>query len=66
MLTELDGAFEMLIASGLSADWGGLLASVARTVKLEFPTVVGVPAMAPLPLVRVSPGGNEPADTLQV
>ena len=39
--------------------------SVALTVKLEVPAVVGVPEMVPLAL-RFSPAGSEPVDTDQV
>src|SRR5215510_1830977 len=36
-------------------------ASVTFTVKLEEPTVVGVPVIAPVEAVRARPGGNAPA-----
>ena len=39
--------------------------SVALTVKLAVPAVVGVPEMVPLAL-RFSPAGSEPVDTDQV
>ena len=42
------------------------IVSVARTVKLNGPTVVGVPVMAPVVLFKVRPGGRLPAETLQV
>ena len=34
--------------------------SVASTVKEDWPTMLGVPVMAPVDASRVSPGGREP------
>ena len=39
--------------------------SVARMVKPGAPAVVGVPVMAPLAELRLSPPGSDPADTDQ-
>ena len=39
--------------------------SESRMVKAGAPAV-GVPEMMPVPLARVSPAGNEPADTVQL
>ena len=36
------------------------------TVKLKLPDVVGVPEIAPVDAVRLSPAGNEPELMLQV
>src|SRR3989304_489177 len=41
-------------------------ASVARTVKLDVPPVVGVPLITPVPLLRVSPKGRLPATIAHV
>ena len=41
------------------------LASVAVTVKVDVPAVVGVPEMMP-PLVIDNPAGSDPAVTLNV
>ena len=43
----------------------GLLESVAVTVKLEVPKAVGVPVMAPLEPLRLSPAGSEPLVSAQ-
>ena len=40
--------------------------SVAVTVKLEGPAVVGVPESLPVEEFKVSPGGNAPLVTLKV
>ena len=44
----------------------GLLESVTVTVKLEVPEAVGVPVIAPLEALRLSPAGSEPLVTFQV
>jgi hypothetical protein len=44
----------------------GLLESVAFTVKLEVPAVVGVPEMTPVPAARLKPAGNVPVVTDQL
>jgi hypothetical protein len=38
--------------------------SVARTVKLKVPAVVGEPEIAPVDVLIESPGGREPEITL--
>jgi hypothetical protein len=45
---------------------GGLLESVAVTVKLEVPDALGVPVIAPLEALRLSPAGSEPLVSAQV
>jgi len=48
---------------------GGLLASVAVTVKVVLPKAVGVPEITPTPLAlpaSVNPAGKVPAVTVQV
>lgn len=54
------GAALMMICNGCVAD--RFAASVTLTVKLDVPTVVGVPVMAPL-LASVRPAGRDPALT---
>src|SRR5215469_9856089 len=54
MLNEVDKL------AGVSAE------SVTRTVKLEVPTRIGVPVMAPLPELKLSPCGSWPVVTLHV
>ena len=44
----------------------GLLESVTSTVKLEMPELVGVPVIAPLEALRLSPAGSEPEMSAQV
>jgi hypothetical protein len=44
----------------------GLPESVTFTVKVEVATVVGVPVIAPVPVLRLNPAGRVPAETLQV
>ena len=44
----------------------GLLESVTVTVKLEVPEAVGVPVIAPLEALRLSPAGSEPDVSDQV
>jgi hypothetical protein len=53
----------MAILKGAVADCPA--ASVARTVKLEFPTPDGVPLIVPS-AARLNPAGNEPLATTQV
>ena len=54
-----------LIASDSEAVADTDALSVALTVKLAVPAVVGVPEMVP-PALRLSPAGSEPVDTDQV
>jgi hypothetical protein len=56
--TVIDRLAEVVLA--------GLLESVTVTVKLEVPVVVGVPVIAPLEALRLSPAGSEPEVTAQV
>ena len=44
----------------------GLLESVTFTVKLEVPDALGVPVIAPLEVLRLSPAGREPDVSDQV
>ena len=44
----------------------GLLESVTVTVKLEVPTAVGLPVMAPVVSFSVSPAGRVPVVTVQL
>ena len=44
----------------------GLLESVTSTVKLEVTEALGVPAMAPVTALTLSPVGSEPEITDQV
>jgi len=44
----------------------GLLESITSTVKLEMPEVLGVPVIAPLEALRLSPAGSEPLMSAQV
>jgi hypothetical protein len=44
----------------------GLLESVTFTVKLEVPDALGVPVIAPLEVLRLSPAGSEPLVSDQV
>ena len=44
----------------------GLVESETFTVKLKLPDVVGVPEIAPVDAVKLSPAGNEPELMLQV
>ena len=44
----------------------GLLESVTCTVKLEVPVAVGLPVIAPVVALRLSPAGSEPQVTFQV
>ena len=39
--------------------------SVRRRVKLKTPPAVGVPVIAPVPAVRLRPGGSAPAESDQ-
>ena len=45
----------MLVVSGVPEE------SVTLPVKLNVPTVVGMPVMAPVPAVSVNPAGSAPA-----
>ncbi len=44
----------------------GVVESVRRMVKGKLPTVVGVPDITPVELLRTSPGGSVPNETVQV
>jgi len=44
----------------VEADCTGMLPSVTVAVKVEVPLVVGVPEIAPVEDVRVSPAGSVP------
>jgi hypothetical protein len=44
----------------------GLLESVTSIVKLEVADAVGVPVIAPLETLRLSPAGSEPEMSAQV
>ena len=57
---------ETLIDRFAEAVLAGLLESVTVTVKLEVPVAVGVPVMAPLEALRLSPAGSEPEVIAQV
>ena len=58
-----NGAVVIASDSGAVADTDAL--SVTFTVKLAVPAVVGVPEMVPL-VLRLSPAGSEPVDTVHV
>jgi hypothetical protein len=64
VVTESGGA-ETVIDKLVVAVLAGLLESVAVTVKLEVPKAVGVPVMAPLEALRLSPAGSEPLVSAQ-
>ena len=55
----------MVMVNACFAVWGGVLESVAVTVKFVVPAAVGVPEMSPEPL-RVNPPGRLPVVTLQL
>lgn len=59
------GAVVTVTVTGPVEVAGGLLESVAFTVMLVVPPVVGVPLMTQ-PLPRVSPAGSDPAVMEQV
>ena len=65
VVTE-SGAAETVINRLAEAVLGGLLESVAVTVKLEVPDALGVPVIAPLEALRLSPAGSEPLVSAQV
>jgi hypothetical protein len=44
----------------------GVLESVTSTVKPEVPEALGVPVIAPLEALRLSPAGSEPLVSAQV
>ncbi len=51
---------EIVMVSRALAVKGMLLVSVTCTVKLKDPAAVGVPVMAPVVALKVSPPGSEP------
>jgi hypothetical protein len=57
---------EVVIDRLAEAVLAGLLESVACTVKLEVPEALGVPVIAPLEALRLSPAGSEPEMSAQV
>jgi hypothetical protein len=65
VVTE-SGAEETVIDKLAEAVLAGLLESVTVTVKLEVPEAVGVPVIAPLEALRLSPAGSEPDVSDQV
>src|SRR5580704_11161286 len=60
LITVKVGVAAIVMLRSAVVDTGGVSESWTCTVKFAVPTVVGIPAMAPL-LVRVRPGGSEPA-----
>ena len=44
----------------------GVLESVTSTVRPEMPEVLGVPVIAPLEVLRLSPAGSKPLMSAQV
>jgi len=54
------GVGEMTTDAVVEADCTGMLPSVTVAVKVEVPLVVGVPEIAPVEDVRVSPAGSVP------
>ena len=64
MVIERAGMIVMLKA--FEAVSAGVLESVAVTVKLAVPAVVGVPEITPVAPARAKPVGSEPAVTDQV
>jgi hypothetical protein len=65
VVTE-SGTAETVIDRLAEAVLAGLLESVALTVKLEVPEVLGVPVIAPDEVLRLSPAGSEPEVIAQV
>jgi hypothetical protein len=65
VVTE-SGTAESVIDRLAEAVLAGLLESVTVTVKLEVPELVGVPVIAPLEALRLSPAGSEPPVSDQV
>jgi len=53
----------VLIESSLVAFWAGEDESATCTVKVGWPTVVGVPLIVP-PWLKVNPAGNDPDATV--
>ena len=64
VVTEKPGG-ETVIDRLAEAVLAGLLESVACTVKLEVPEALGVPVIAPLEALRLSPAGSDPLVTVQ-
>jgi len=64
VVTE-SGATETVIDRLAVAVLAGLLESVTVTVKLEVPEVLGLPVIAPLEALRLSPAGSEPLVSAQ-
>ena len=65
VVTDRPGG-ETVINRLAEAVLGGLFESVTVTVKLEVPVAVGVPVIAPLEALRLSPAGSEPLVSAQV
>lgn len=61
-----NGAAAMVMLSETSGVCGGVLWSVAFTLKSISPAAVGVPEMTPLVPFRLSPAGKVPELMLQV
>ncbi|PJN08399.1 hypothetical protein CG723_28880 [Streptomyces sp. CB01635] len=59
------GAWTVMVNS-LTAGGTSGSGSVAVTVKVKAPVVVGVPVMAPVVALRVRPGGSAPPVTAKV
>jgi hypothetical protein len=60
------GAVETVIDKLVVAVLAGLLESVTSTVKFEVPEALGVPVIAPVEALRLSPAGSEPLVSAQV
>jgi hypothetical protein len=65
VVTEKPGG-ETVMDRLAEAVLAGMLESVTVTVKLEVPELVGVPVIAPLEALRLSPAGSEPLVSDQV
>ena len=65
VVTEKPGG-ETVMDRLAEAVLAGMLESVTVTVKLEVPELVGVPVIAPLEALRLSPAGSEPRVSDQV
>ena len=66
VVVETASAALIVIVSAFVAVCAGEPESVAFTVKLAVPAVVGIPLIAPVLAFRASPAGNAPEVMLQV
>ena len=61
MLTKVVTGATVMVSDLVAVCAVGSVASITLTVKLKTPEPVGVPEIVPVPALKFTPGGNDPA-----